>query len=116
MLSHRKASEGDAIRLLSGGSGEGKKVGKGRGISVGFIGWLQQTPHYPAQEHVPGHCNSHICLSPVLWGMGNNLTWGSLGSAGLEEKGRGCVCILEQDPTVRPASTNDRHQPQEEPG
>ena len=48
--------------------------------------------------------------------MGNNLTWGSLGSAGLEEKGRGCVCILEQDPTVLPASTNDRHQPQEEPG
>lgn len=49
MLSHRKASEGDAVRLLSDGSGEGKKVGKGRGILVGFIGWLpQQTPHYPA--------------------------------------------------------------------
>lgn len=29
MLSHRKASEGDAVRLLSDGSGEGKNVGKG---------------------------------------------------------------------------------------
>lgn len=115
MLSHKKASEGDAIRLLSDGSGEGKKVGKGRGISVGFIGWLRQTPHYAAPgAHSWSLQFSH--LSPVLWGMGNNLTWGSLGSAGLEEKGRGCVCILEQDPTVLPASTNDRHQPQEEPG
>lgn len=35
MLSHRKASEGDAVRLLSDGSGEGKKVGKG---DVGY--WL----------------------------------------------------------------------------
>lgn len=33
---------------------------------------------------------------------------------GWRERG-GDMCILEQDPTVRLASTNDRHQP-EEPG
>lgn len=62
MLSHRKASEGDAVRLLSDGSGgrEERRQG-GTWDLVGLIGWLpQQSPHYPAQ----------IYLSPVWWGCG----------------------------------------------